>query len=367
VPSKLKIAVVAAFPPPPGGMTHQAAMLAEILAREGADVVRINTNPFGRRKPRSLRFLYLASRLGSLGGCDLALIFAGSYASFFAFSAVPLLAARLAGVRAVLMYKGGESRSFFRHWGWFVRRCSRLARAVVVPGRYLQGVFETNGMRAHVVPDIINIAALPKSNPFSRSGAPFILCPRRHDYVGGVDLAVRAFGKVIREFPDAELHLCGDGEDRPALERLAADVAPGRVTFHGSMPHPEFTCFLEKATLLVNSTRDDNHPNSVLEAMWSGVPVVATAVGGVPFLIRDGDTGFLARPEDAGDLAEKITYVLSEPAAAAATAARARDAVVEFVWPYHRPGLLGTMLAVAGIAPIDQDDRGSPSPPRRPA
>jgi glycosyltransferase involved in cell wall biosynthesis len=350
VPPQFKVALVAAFPPPPGGMPHQARMLAEILARDGARVVAINTNPFGRRKPRSLRFVHVLRELRKLRGCDLVLIFGGSYASFFAFSAVPLFAARLFGAPAVLMYKGGLARFFFRKWGWFVRPISRLARAVVVPGRYLQGVFANFGMRACVVPDIVDLSRLP-ARPHDADGPPFILCPRRHDYVGGVDVAVRAFGKVVREFPEAELHLCGDGVDRPKLERLAEEVAPGRVRFHGFLPHEDLMPLLRRATLMVNSTRDDNHPNSVLEAMWAGVPVVAAAVGGVPFLLRDGETGFLARPDEPEALAERMVFVLRNPGLAADVAARAREAAAEFIWPYERPGQLQTLLACAGLAP----------------
>jgi glycosyltransferase involved in cell wall biosynthesis len=366
VPSKLKVAVVAAFPPPPGGMTHQAAMLAEILARDGADVVKINTNPFGRRKPRSLRFLHLLSDLGHLRGADLALIFAGSYASFFAFSAVPLIAARLFKVPTIIMYKGGESRSFFRKWGWLVRPCSRLARAVVVPGRFLAGVFDSFGMRAQVIPDIIDVAVLPE-RAAPRDGPPLFLCPRRHDYVGGVDLAVRAFGEVVGEFPDAELHLYGDGAERPKLERLAARVAPGQIWFHGVVPHEELVPLLAKATAVVNSTRDDNHPNSVLEAMWVGCPVVATAVGGVPFLVRDGETGYLAEPDDPAALAAQMLRVLRNPAEAAEVAARARGACREFIWPYDRSGKLDALLEIAGVPVRDSAVPNSPAPPRRPA
>ncbi len=350
MPTTIKVAVVAAFPPPPGGMPHQAEMLAEVLARDGADVVKINTNPFGRRKPRAPRFLHVLRELRKLRGCDLALIFGGSYASFFAFSAVPLVAARFRGVPAVLMYKGGLARFFFKKWGWLVRPFSRFARAVVVPGRFLQSVFASFGMRAHVVPDIIDMARLPEHRP-AEGGPPFILCPRRHDYVGGVDLAIRAFGRVVEKFPEAELHLCADGEDRPKLERLAEEVAPGRVRFHGFVPHEELVQLLQKATLLVNSTRDDNHPNSVLEAMWARVPVVAAAVGGVPTLIRDGETGFLATPEDPEALAAKTIFILNNAAAAAEVAARAREAVVEFIWPYDRPGLLKILLDVATARP----------------
>ncbi len=345
-----KVAVVAGFPPPPGGMPHQAEMLADVLARDGAHVVKINTNPFGRRKPRGPRFLHVLRELRKLRGCDLALIFGGSYASFFAFSAVPLVAARLLGAPAVLMYKGGLARFFFKKWGWLVRPFSRLARAVVVPGRYLQGVFASFGMRAHVVADIVDVARLPQRRP-AGDGPPFILCPRRHDYVGGVDLAIRAFGRVAEKFPAAELHLCGDGDARPKLERLAGEVAPGRVRFHGFVAHGELARLLEKATLLVNSTRDDNHPNSVLEAMWADVPVVAAAVGGVPTLIRDGETGFLAAPEDPEALAAKIIFVLNNPGVAAEVAARAREAVVEFIWPYEQTGLLKILLDVANVRP----------------
>ncbi len=348
--SEIKVALVAAFPPPPGGMTHQAQMLAEILARDGARVVEINTNPFGRRKPRAPRFWYLLRELRKLRGCRLALVFAGSYASFFAFSAVPLAAARLCGVPVILMYKGGLARFFFRKWGWLVRPISRRARAVVVPGRYLQGVFASFGMRACVVPDIVDVSRLPV-RAADADGPPFILCPRRHDYVGGVDVAVRAFGKVVREFPEAELHLCGDGADRPKLERLAEEVAPGRVRFHGFLRHEDLMPLLRRATLMVNSTRDDNHPNSVLEAMWARVPVVAAAVGGVPFLVRDGETGFLAPPDEPEALAERIIFVLRNPELAAGVAARAREAVAEFIWPYDRPGQLQTLLACADLAP----------------
>ncbi|UCH79044.1 MAG: glycosyltransferase family 4 protein [Candidatus Coatesbacteria bacterium] len=338
-------------------------MVTERLRREGATVVCLNTNPLGRRKPRSVRFLRFLPELRKLRGCDVALIFAGSYASFFAFSAVPLLAARLLGTPSILMYKGGLARFFFRRYGWLVRPFARLARAIVVPGRFLQSVFEVFGMRAHVLPDLIDVSGLPERRP--AADPPLLLVPRRFDYVGGVDLAVRAFGAVVREFPSAELHLCGDGDDRPQLERLAEELAPGRVHFHGFLPHEELMPLLARATALVNPTRDDNHPNSVLEAMWVGVPVLATAVGGVPFLLRDGATGFLARPDEAEALAERILYVLKHPEEAAAAAARAREAAPEFIWPSDRPGLLGELLELAGgdATPPTTPDSAAPSPP----
>ena len=89
-------------------------MLAALLARDGATVVRINANPFGSRHPRLKRFLHVWRELRRLEGCDLALVFAGPFNSFFAFTAVPLWAARRWRVPAVVMFKGGWARASWR-------------------------------------------------------------------------------------------------------------------------------------------------------------------------------------------------------------------------------------------------------------
>ena len=348
-PKELTVAIVAPFPPPPAGMTLQAAFLADVLARDGARVVRVNTNPYGRRKPRLPRFLRMLRELEVLRACDLALVFAGSYGSFFAFSAVPLALAARRGVPALVMYKGGLARPFFRRWGWLVRRCLASARRVVVPGRFLAGVFEEFGMEATVVPDIIRTDELARREG-PPPGPPVLFNPRRHVPVCGVGVLVRAFAAVAAAFPDARLELCGDGPERARLERLAASLPGGeRVRFHGFVPPDALRAFYERATVMVNANRDDNHPNSVLEAMAAGLPVVATAVGGVPFLIRDGETGFLCPPDDADALAARIIAALANPARAAAVAEHARAAVQEFIWPYGRDGHLGVLLQLAGI------------------
>ncbi len=351
-PRQPRVALVAPFAPPPAGMTLQAQMLADLLERDGAVVTRVNTNPLGRRKPRTIRFLIVLRDLPRIRGADLALIFAGSFNSFFAFSLVPLLAARLYRVPALIMYKGGLAEEFFRRWGWLVRPSVRLSRGVVVPGRFLAGVFARHGMSAHVVPDVIASGSLP-ARAARGDGPPTLFNPRRHVPVCGV--LIRAFDDVLAAFPGAELHLCGDGTERPALEKLAAARGGGRVKFHGFIPHKDLEPFYERATLMVNSNRDDNHPNSVLEAMAAGLPVVATAVGGVPYLIEDGKTGFLVPSDDAAALAAKIIYVLRNPDVAAAAAARAREAVAEFIWPYERAGHLEVVWKLAGL-PVDRLD-----------
>jgi len=346
-----KIAIVAAFPPPPGGMPHQAAMLAEVLARDGADVVRIDTNPFGRRKPRPLRFLYVVSRLGALRGCDLALIFAGSYASFFAFSAVPLLAARLFRVRTVLMYKGGMAAGFLERWHSLVRAAARTAAAVVVPGRFLQSTFAAHGVDARVLPDIIDDGVFRRDGGAAGPRKPTLFIARNLEPIYGVDLAISAFRVVREALPEAELHIAGDGSCRKKLEALADAVAPGAVFFHGLLPPQEIASYCRRATAALDPARFDNYPNSVIEAMLCGTPVVAFAVGGLPYLVEDGVTGYLAPAYDLAAFAQRIILIHTDPVQAAAVVARASARVAELYWPYEKPGYLESILKAAGPVP----------------
>src|SRR5262249_25623311 len=100
--------------------------------------------------------------------------------------------------------------------------------------------------------------------------------------------------------------------------------------------------------LLVLPTRADMSPFVVLEAMATGIPVVASAVGGIPDLVRDGDTGFLVRADDGAALADRVQLLLRDPARRRAMGARGR-AVVErdFAAARNVPRILGLMKAAA--------------------
>jgi glycosyltransferase involved in cell wall biosynthesis len=126
--------------------------------------------------------------------------------------------------------------------------------------------------------------------------------------------------------------IVGDGPERRALEAEAADLADA-VTFPGwLLPDAVREACSRAAVVAVPSVIDaegdrDGVPNVALEAAALGVPTVATDTGGLPDLIRHGDTGLVAPAWDVDALAECIEAVLDDPAAAAERAHRARDLV----------------------------------------
>jgi glycosyltransferase involved in cell wall biosynthesis len=125
------------------------------------------------------------------------------------------------------------------------------------------------------------------------------------------------FMTLVRAIADLEpgtvrLQIAGDGPDRPALEaeiaRLGVDRAVELLGMREDVDH-----LLAAADLFVLSSDSEGLPMSVLEAMAAGLPVVATAVGGIPELVDHGETGLLVPPRDSAALADAIRRTAGDP------------------------------------------------------
>jgi glycosyltransferase involved in cell wall biosynthesis len=96
--------------------------------------------------------------------------------------------------------------------------------------------------------------------------------------------------------------------------------------------------------LFLNPSLVDNMPISVLEALASGVPVVSTRVGGVPYIVEHGKTALLVPPGDAGAMARALLELLGNPAQAERLARAGRESVHQYTWLNVRPRLLDLYL-----------------------
>lgn len=131
-----------------------------------------------------------------------------------------------------------------------------------------------------------------------------------------IDVLIAAAPRVLASHPDAQFLIVGDGPCRAELVAQARACGVfDRFQFLGHRDDvPEL---LAKADLLVLPSEMEAFPNAIIEAMAAGLPVVATAVGGIPELVEDGRTGRLVPPGNPEALAAALVEVLSEPDRAA--------------------------------------------------
>lgn len=147
----------------------------------------------------------------------------------------------------------------------------------------------------------------------------------------GVDTLLRALALI----PAAtRAVIVGDGPERGPLETLARDLnLSDRVTFTGALPLTAIREWQLRATILAAPCRilpnadSDGIPNVIIEAMATGLPVIATPIRALGELIRDGGNGLLVPPDDEGALARAIAGLLADPARQATLAAGGRATV----------------------------------------
>jgi N-acetyl-alpha-D-glucosaminyl L-malate synthase BshA len=196
---------------------------------------------------------------------------------------------------------------------------SGLGAAGPVATRVLTTVSQHMGTLAgQLGPDLPTPRVLPNfvedgwpGGPRHTVSPPVMLHVSNFRAVKDVGLLARLF-LAIRARTAAELWLVGDGPELPALRRrLERSSAAADVRYLGARVEPEAQ--FRAATLLLSTSQEESFGLAVLEALASGVPVVATAVGGVPELVQDEVSGLLFQPTDWEKAAARTVALLADP------------------------------------------------------
>jgi glycosyltransferase involved in cell wall biosynthesis len=150
--------------------------------------------------------------------------------------------------------------------------------------------------------------------------------------------------EAMRRCPDEFLIVVGDGPERRALERSARHLA--NVAFTGMVGHVKVDEYLARARVLVLPSFQEGQPNVVMEAMARGIPVIASRVGGVPDLVRHGDTGFLIEPGDIGAIAYYIRALAADAGLRARLAVNCRREMQHYLWSAVIPRIERELLDI---------------------
>lgn len=207
----------------------------------------------------------------------------------------------------------------------------RRAERVLVPSAYLRGIALGWGLapeRVRVVPNPApELPQLP-SREEARAAlgvtGPVLATAGRLTAQKALPDALRAIARVRA----VELLVLGDGSERPALEREAETLGVSdRVRFLGAGTRDDVLRLFRAADAVLVTSAWENLPHTVLEALAVGTPVIATAVGGIPEVVVDGENGLLVPPHDVDAIAAAVARLVREEDLRRALAAAAPGSV----------------------------------------
>ena len=214
-----------------------------------------------------------------------------------------------------------------------IRKVLRQADRITATSHFLSKV--TTDLQRRVADEIAVIpfgVELPPQVEPAPAG-PFKLCfIKAHRRKYGPDVLLRAVALVRSEMADIRLTLAGEGELTSELRRLAADLDIHRqVDFVGFVPNDEIYSLLERHHIMVMPSVMDSESFgvAVLEASACARPVIASRVGGVPEVLKDGETGLMVPPGDVAALAEAILKLARDPGVCARMGQSGRELVRE--------------------------------------
>jgi len=160
--------------------------------------------------------------------------------------------------------------------------------------------------------------------------SPLLATHARMSEQKGLDTLLQAFARVREGYPGARLRIVGDGPERASLEALAHELGVGSACeFPGFLPDP--LAAIEEADLYVLSSRWEGLPNSLLEAIGVGLPVVSTRCPtGPDEILLDGEVGRLIAVDDVGAMSGQIVELLSEDTLREEYGRKARERAKDF-------------------------------------
>ncbi len=317
-----------------GGRPDQPVSQSEILARRFAEEGHRVRSTSSVRNP----ILRTADQLASVlrwRDVDVMVVDVFSGPSF-RFAEWATLEGRLAGRRIVLFLHGGNLPVFAPAHRDRVEKVLAAADLVLAPSEHLASTFRAWGYDVRVVPNVVETD--PGIGGPRDAARPALLWMRTfHEHYDPL-MAVRVVARVAQVRPDVHLTMCG--ADQGLFAGTRAEAARlgvmDHISFPGYVRAEAKRRVLEEHDLFLNTNVVDNAPVSVLEACGAGLVPIATAVGGIPAMLTDGEDAVLVAAGDEAAMADAVLALLDDPVRFSAMSRAAVERARRSTWPEVR-------------------------------
>ena len=326
-------------------MATQTRQLVELLSIEGLDVRVVQTNspysPAWVGKIKGIRALfrlipYFLKIWKLAGRVNVIHLMANSGWSWQLFSAPVVWIGWLRKTAVIVNYRGGEAEQYFRESIRWIAPTMNKATEIVVPSLYLKDIFAKQNFKVTVIPNIVNFERfkLRAKNRENTSDEFRLIVTRNLEPIYGLSTAIKSVAKAIKEVPNLKLLIAGSGPQKEELVTLVKELGlQEKVSFVGRLGPGEIELFYSEADIMLNPTTVDNMPNSVLEALASGLPIITTNVGGIPYIVEHEKTALMVSMGDEQEMAKQIIRLHKDEVLRQSLVNSGLQEVAQYGWP----------------------------------
>jgi glycosyltransferase involved in cell wall biosynthesis len=324
-----------------GGQAVQAMHL--LNGMKEVDSVRMEFLPINPRLPGPLGLLqkikfvrtavmftaFFLRLLVAAARNDVIHVFTAAYYGFLLWCAPAVCIGRLYRKKVMLHYHDGQCEDHLRNWRT-ARPVLRMAHQIVAPTYFIVDVMKKFGFDAQC---IFNVIAVDQFHYRQREQLrPVFMTNRILEPLYNVGCILRGFALIQQRYPGATLTVAHDGCCRPELEQLARDLALRNVAFVGKVPHDRVGELYDDADIYMMTPNTDCMPGSVFECYASGLPIIATNAGGIPYILRHEETGLLIPVNDHAALAQAAFRLLDDPPLVESLTTAGRRECDRYLW-----------------------------------
>lgn len=301
-----------------GGQSVQAADL--LAALRGVPGLEMSFFPLDQRLPGSIArvpylrtlvslILYIARLAWAARKACILHIFTAGLSSYSLWTIPALLIGKLYRKKLIVHYHDGQAEQHLTQWRT-AKPTLLMADAIVTPSGFLVDVFERHGIEAQFIFNVIDVSWFRYRRRCKLR--PRFLSNRGLEPLYNIECTLRAFALIQQRYPEATLTVAHDGYHRPVLEELAEELKLQNTRFIGRVAHNEVAALYDEVDVYLTSPNIDNMPVSLLECLASGLPIVATRAGGIPYIVRDGETALLVDINDHEAMASRAMDLLED-------------------------------------------------------
>ncbi len=271
--------------------------------------------------------LYLPRVVVHAVWADVFHIFSAGLYSYTLWTVPAMVVGRLLRVKVIVNYRDGRAEDHLQS-SFLAARTMKMADAIVSPTGFLIAIFAKYGLNVRVIPNVLD----PENFIYRKRARlrPIIMTNRGLEPLYNVECILRAFKIVQRSYADAKLTIAHVGPSEAHLREYAASLDIVNYEFIGKVEPSRIPQLYDSADIYITTPNIDCMPGSLLECMASGIPIVATRIGGIPNIVTDEETALLVELDDHEAAAHQIIRLLQDEALVSRLTEAARREVEKY-------------------------------------